>query len=220
MFIDMHSHSASSDDSRANVDQYVQWVLVQRRRGLQVDGIVLTEHRKFDFEKDYTDLARENDVVILKGTEVDTRHGHFLVYGVTPELAHRIDLSDIHMDALELMSVAEEEGAVVAAAHPGRYGIGLYDHLTRGVEFNGLRIVEGLNGGNRRGEQHRADEVLHRGYLSIGGSDAHFVSAIGACLTRFEKRIANEQELVNELRAGRFQAVRLEQTSGISHQNS
>ena len=52
LYLDMHSHSVSSDDSRATVEQYVKWIQVLRKRGHTVDGIVLTEHRKFDFDKD------------------------------------------------------------------------------------------------------------------------------------------------------------------------
>ena len=48
MFLDLHSHSVSSDDSRATVEQYLKWIHVLRKRGFQADGIVLTEHRKFD----------------------------------------------------------------------------------------------------------------------------------------------------------------------------
>ncbi len=62
------------------------------KRGHTVDGIVLTEHRKFDFDKDYSELASQYNVVVLKGSELDTRYGHFLVYGVTQALTpgHRL----------------------------------------------------------------------------------------------------------------------------------
>ena len=86
MYLDMHSHSVSSDDSRATVEQYVKWIQVLRKRGHTIDGIVLTEHRKFDIDKDYSDLAAQYNVLVLKGSELDTRFGHFLVYGVR---AHR-----------------------------------------------------------------------------------------------------------------------------------
>ena len=72
MLLDLHTHSLSSDDSRASVEQYVKWVGVLRRRGVRMDGFVLTEHRKFDFDEDYSVLARDGDVVILKGSELDT----------------------------------------------------------------------------------------------------------------------------------------------------
>ena len=71
-YLDLHTHSVSSDDSRATVEQYARWVGVLRRRGYRVDGFVLTEHRKFDFDRDYGDLAREHQVLILKGPELDT----------------------------------------------------------------------------------------------------------------------------------------------------
>ncbi|MEE8442791.1 MAG: PHP domain-containing protein, partial [Dehalococcoidia bacterium] len=93
MFVDMHCHSVSSDDSRATVEQYLKWVHVLRKRGYQVDGIVLTEHRKFDAAQDYSALSREYDVVVLKGVELDTSHGHFLVYGVNDKLVRAFDFA-------------------------------------------------------------------------------------------------------------------------------
>ena len=112
MLIDLHTHSVSSDDSRATVEQYVKWVGVLRRKGVEIDGFVLTEHRKFDFDKDYSALAEANGVLIMKGSELDTNMGHFLVYGVTRALADAIDFSDVHMDAMELARAAEETGAI------------------------------------------------------------------------------------------------------------
>ena len=110
MFLDLHTHSTSSDDSRATVEQYVKWTGVLRRKGTQIDGFVLTEHRKFDFDKDYSSLAKDNDLLILKGSELDTDSGHFLVYGVTEELAKRVNFGDVHMDAAELVREMESPG--------------------------------------------------------------------------------------------------------------
>ena len=66
MYFDLHCHSVSSDDSRATVEQYLKWIQVLRKRGYTVDGIVLTEHRKFDFDKDYSQLADDYGVIVLK----------------------------------------------------------------------------------------------------------------------------------------------------------
>ena len=63
MFLDLHTHSVSSDDSRATVEQYVKWAGVLRRKGRRIDGFVLTEHRKFDFDADYSSLAADGDVI-------------------------------------------------------------------------------------------------------------------------------------------------------------
>ncbi|MBI4301658.1 MAG: phosphoesterase, partial [Chloroflexi bacterium] len=42
-----------------------------------------------------------------------------------------------------------------------------------------------------------------------GGSDAHHLSDIGSFATLFQRKIGDLQELVAELKAGRFQAVDL-----------
>ena len=210
----MHCHSVSSDDSRATVDQYLKWIQVQRKRGYVIDGIVLTEHRKFDGDEDYSTLAREQDVLVLRGSELDTLYGHFLVYGVTEGLLRAIDFSDVTMDPFRLMALAQEHGAVAIPAHPGRPGIGLCDFMENGVQFPGVRIVETLNGGSRRGENERALDLAQKhGFVGIGGSDAHLVSSIGTCLTRFNSTIGDELELVAALLSGSYTPLRLEDTA-------
>ena len=213
MLLDLHTHSVVSDDSRATVEQYVKWVGVLRRKGFRIDGFVLTEHRTFDFDKDYSTLAHDNDVLILKGAELDTNCGHFLVYGVSEELAARIDFANVAMDAIELLKASLDTGGIAVPAHPGRFGIGLYEFIGNGDDFEAVRVVEHLNGGNRPGEQERAEELIERhGYLGIGGSDSHLVSVIGACMTEFGGDITDEQSLVRELKGGSFRAVRLEES--------
>ena len=216
MFLDLHSHSVSSDDSRATVEQYVKWVQVLRKRGYTVDGFVLTEHRKFDFDKDYSALAEQYGVLILKGSELDTRFGHFLVYGVSEGLANDIDFSDVRMDARELMKAARQHDAVAIPAHPGRFGIGLTEYVQQGEAFPGLDMVEILNGGSRAGENERAEELCQKfGYLGIGGSDAHLTSHIAACLTEFKAPVTNEIQLVDALLSKEFKPVRLEVTAAV-----
>ena len=213
MYLDLHTHSVSSDDSRANVEQYVKWIGVLTKKGHQIDGFVLTEHRKFDFDKDYSELGSENGVLILKGSELDTDMGHFLVYGVTEELTERVDFSNVHMGASKLVEAAEETGAIAIPAHPGRFGIGLSEFTGDGKDFSVLRAAERFNGSNRPGEQERAEEFITKlGLPSTGGSDAHLVSAIGKCMTRFDGEVASELDLVAQLKTGAFEPVWLDDT--------
>ncbi|MBI4336570.1 MAG: PHP domain-containing protein [Chloroflexi bacterium] len=212
-YLDLHCHSVSSDDARATVEQYLKWVQMLRKRGYQVDGIVLTEHRKFDQGIDYSWLSRQYGTTVLKGSELDTRYGHFLVYGVNHHLLQRFNFADVGLDALALMQEAERTGAIAVPAHPGRYGIGLVEHLANGLDLSALRVVEHLNGGSRKGENERADALVQQaGLLGTGGSDAHFVSAIATCLTEFPSPIRSAEELVTALHQGTFRAVRLEET--------
>ena len=213
MYIDMHSHSVASDDSRASVEQYLKWIGAQRKKGFRVDGIVLTEHRQFNSGADYSDLMREHNVLILKGSELDTRYGHFLVYGMNETIATSINLKDVTMDSFRLMSEARSNGAIAIPAHPGRHGIGLAEWMEQGVEFPGVHIVERFNAGNRPEEQDRANKLAEeKGYLGIGGSDAHFVSGIAKGMTWFPDGIGDEKDLVDALLEGNFRPVWLEET--------
>ena len=215
LYLDLHAHSVASDDSRATVEQYLKWVQSLRNKGFRVDGIVLTEHRKFDTASDYSALAKNYGVLVLKGSELDTRYGHFLVYGVTEALFRKVDFSDVHMDPFRLMEAAEETGAIAIPAHPGRAGIGLVEWMRQGVRFPQVRVMERLNFGNRPPEAEAAEKLAQEmGLAGIGGSDAHFVSSIGRCLTRFANGPRNEMDLAEALRAGEFGAVRLDETLG------
>jgi hypothetical protein len=51
------------------------------------------------------------------------------------------------------------------------------------------------------------------GLACVGGSDAHFVSAIGRCLTAFRRPIHSIEDLVQELRSGEYHPVTVEQTA-------
>ena len=213
MYIDMHCHSVSSDDSRATVEGYLKWIQVLRKRGYSLDAIVLTEHRKFDREADYSRLGEQYGVLVLKGSELDTAWGHILVYGVTDELLEAVDFSDIRMDAMELVHQARAHGAVAIPAHPGRVRIGLCEYIGQGAAVDGVGIVEIINGGSRKGENERASELAQaRGYRGIAGSDAHLVSNIGMGVTSFPGRIDNERDLVDALLSGEFTPMWLEES--------
>ncbi len=205
MILDLHAHSIKSDDGRAKVANYCQWI---KAKNVPIDGFVLTEHRQFDFESDYSELAEKNDLVILKGSEVETEYGHVLVFGVTEALTQAFDFTNIHLKLADVLAACAEHGAVAAPCHPGRKRVGMWAHIdTYGVPA-GVRIVETYNGGSRDNEDAVAQAMAEeQGYLGIGGSDAHIVSHIGRCATRFPSPIRTEGELVAALQAEQFEAV-------------
>ncbi len=212
-YLDLHCHSVASDDSRATVEQYLKFVQVLRKRGYTIDGIVLTEHRKFDFDADYSQLASNYGVMVLKGAELDTRFGHMLVYNITPGLGKDIDFGDVKMDGHILIEAARHHGALVVPAHPGRFGIGLVEYMEQGEVFDDLSIVERVNAGSKPEENERAEDLCQRmGYLGIGGSDAHLASHIGRAVTEFNANIHNERELVEALMSGDFRPMYIQET--------
>jgi len=205
VILDLHTHSVKSDDGRAKVENYCQWI---RSRDLPVDGFVLTEHRQFDLESDYAALAEKFDLCILKGSEVETEYGHVLLFGVTSKLLAAFDFSSIRVPLATVLSAADELGAVAVPCHPGRKTVGMFAHIDELGVPEGVRIVEIYNGGSRDNEDQIAREWTGKlGYLGIGGSDSHIVSHIGRCVTEFPADIADESELVEALRAEEFEAI-------------
>ena len=72
----------------------------------------------------------------------------------------------------------------------------------------GVRIVEVKNGGSRGDEDQIAQRLATRfDYLGIGGSDAHIVSQIGRCSTRFPGPVTSEAALVEALRTEDLEAL-------------
>lgn len=213
-YLDLHAHSTdASDDAGGTVEGYLKWIAARRKRGDRIDGIVLTEHRQFDPTVRYDELAERYEVTVLLGAELETDVGHVLVYGLTPALARRFDFADVALPHGELLAAVRDEGGAAVPAHAGRPRIGLWDHAERGdVAFELVGAVEALNGGSSDEENGRAGRlVAEHGLASVGGSDAHFVSAIGRCLTAFERPVTSIEELVEELRAGRVRALTADQ---------
>ena len=205
MILDLHTHSIKSDDGRAKVQNYCQWI---RTREIPIDGFVLTEHRQFDAESDYSSLAREFGLTILKGSEVETEYGHVLVFGVTEALTRAFDFADIHLPLARVIEACELHGAVPVPCHPGRRRVGMSAHLQEFGTPEGVRIVEIYNGGSRGDEDAVAQAMAAElGYLGIGGSDAHIVSHVGRCATRFPTAVSDERELAEALMAEEFEAV-------------
>jgi hypothetical protein len=68
--------------------------------------------------------------------------------------------------------------------------------------------VEVLNGGSRKGEDDRSMQLVRTyGYRAVGGSDSHLVSLIALCATRFEAEIRSIEDLVRELKEGKYEPV-------------
>ena len=205
--LDLHCHSEASEDSRAPVEAYLNWIKL-RHVERPLDGIVLTEHRQFNRNGDYRALEDRFGVMVLRGSEVETNYGHVLVFGVNDDILRRFDFTNIRLDAQELVNEVARMGGIAVPCHPGRPNIGLYEHYQVNPPLENVVAVELLNGGSRKGEDDRSEELIRRfGYAATGGSDSHLVSLIGLCATRFEAYIRSIDDLVRELKTGRYEPV-------------
>lgn len=208
MILDLHSHSIVSDDGRAKVENYCQWV---RRKALPLDGFVLTEHRLFDDGSDYRALEDEFGLLILKASEVETDYGHVLVFGVSDDLRAAFDFGHVGLSLETVVAESERHGAIAVPCHPGRPKVGMCAHIEARGKVAGVRVIETRNGGSRGNENELAAALAERnGWARIGGSDSHIVSHIGRCATRLPDGIRDMGGLVAALRAGECEAVALE----------
>jgi predicted metal-dependent phosphoesterase TrpH len=205
--LDLHSHSEASEDSRAPLAAYLNWLKL-RRAERPVDGIVLTEHRQFNGDADYRALEDQFGIMVLKASEVETDYGHVLVFGVTDAMTRRFDFANVRLPAQEVIDEVARMGGIAIPCHPGRPNVGLCEHYASKPPLKNVVAVEVLNGGSRKGEDERSEELVRQcGYAAIGGSDSHLVSLIGLCATRFEANIRSIDELVQELQTGAYEPV-------------
>jgi len=207
MILDLHLHSELSDDSRAPVEAYLK--LLQRKRAERpVDGIVLTEHRQFDPSRDYRALEDRYGLLILNAAEVETDYGHVLVYGVNADILARFDFTNVRLPAQEVITEVARLGGVALPCHPGRPNVGLCAHYETKPVLEGVIAVEALNGGSRRGEDARVQDLIREhGYAAFGGSDSHLVSFVGLCATEFDDEIRDMDGLVTALKSRRYRPV-------------
>jgi len=207
MILDLHTHSDASEDSRAPVESYLKW-LVRKRPLLPIDGIVLTEHRQWNPHADYRALEDKYGLLILRGAEVETDYGHVLVYGVNDAITRRFDFTNVRLPAAELIPAVSALGGIAAPCHPGRPTIGLCAHYEDKPPLEGIVAVEALNGGSRRGENERVQQLIaDHGYGAFGGSDSHLVSFIGICATEFECAVRTIEDLVSALQGGGYRPI-------------
>ena len=205
MILDLHSHSIVSDDGRAKVENYCQWI---RRKEIPLDGFVLTEHRLYDDVSDYRSLEDEFGLLILKASEVETDYGHVLVFGVNPDLRAAFDFGQIGLSLHTVVQESERCGGIAVPCHPGRTRVGMCAHVEERGSVEGVQVIETLNGGSRGTENEDALALADlQGYHKMGGSDSHIVSHIGRCGTAFTNDINEMADLVSALQAGEFKAI-------------
>jgi hypothetical protein len=128
-------------------------------------------------------------------------------------IVREFDLKNVHLSGRELIQAMEETGGIGIPAHPGRRHIGLVEHLENGYDIGRqLRAAEQLNGGSSRQENARAQQLVEdRKLFGIGGSDAHFVSAVGKFMTEFSRPLRTVQDLVEHLFSGEYRPITLEE---------
>jgi len=103
-------------------------------------------------------------------------------------------------------------GGLILAGSTAWAGEGITDEFAKAIREGsvGLDFTEISGTFEQNGQSF--DLAKEHGLLTVGGSDAHFVSALGRCVTEFDVPVTTNEELVAALRSGAFRPVRIEDT--------
>ena len=206
MKIDLHIHTAP-----LSACSYIDPLeLVKETRRLKLDGICLTEHQVIWDPAEVDQLSRDAGIRIFRGSEFTTNQGDILVFGFYEDIKELLIIQ-------ELRDIVTAAGGYMIAAHPFRgfktFGIGqLQMTVDQACKRKVLEFVDAVEIGNGKlspDENEMAGKVAEKlGLPGTGGSDAHRVDEIATWVTDFEKDIKDEGDLLRELHAGRFKAVK------------
>jgi predicted metal-dependent phosphoesterase TrpH len=226
MLIDLHTHTrVYSSDAILNPDE-----LIELSKNARLDGICLSEHDAFwDFDAVRT-LSKRHEFLVLPAIEVSTDHGHMLCFGLgqytlTPGVWSSRRFSG-NVDALELRQDVERAEGAMIAAHPYRRFMyaglqgdeGYYASLERArrnpafARCHGLERINGRASAKENSFSGNLCDLM--GLPGSGGTDSHDPLDVGRCATKFDRRIDGLDDLIVELRAGRFRALRLARDEG------
>jgi predicted metal-dependent phosphoesterase TrpH len=205
MRVDLHVHTSP----RSPCSSLIPQELIQEARRLKLDGVCLTEHQVVWDRQAVDKLAQEGGIKIFRGNEFTTNQGDILVFGYEKDIRGLLTIQELYDE------VKTVEGFMIAA-HPFRgfktFGISqlqlTVEQACKRTVFNFVDAIEIKNGRLSDEENEMALNVAAQlGLRGTAGSDAHKPAEVGKWVTDFEAEIQNEEELVEELRAGRFTIV-------------
>jgi hypothetical protein len=217
---DLHAHTMHSDgfqcaDGRGGNGPCAAHLVASaaERRGL--DFAAVTDHNTTSHHHGLVELqARHPDLLVLRGQEVTTFHGHANVFGTSEVIDFRIGHPGV--TAASVFGHARRLGALVAINHPGREtgetctGCGWDAPHTDYTLVDAIEVVNGRNvSGPTAGEPfwHARLNEGHR-LTGIGGGDDHGGatrqgSAVGTPTTVIHAEGLSEAALLAGIRAGR-----------------
>jgi predicted metal-dependent phosphoesterase TrpH len=192
MIIDPHIHSTFSGDSSASVRDIVKY---SQKIGL--DAIAIADHNtlkgSMNALKEFKNLK---EFVIIPSMEISTNKGHIVALGITEEIQSNMGPDDT-------VEAIRELGGIAVAAHPFvRYRDGLLSRIDDldidAMETLNSRYIFGYS--NWKARKWAEDRDIPQ----VGASDAHFLGAIGSCVTEIEADY-NVESILNEILSGKTQ---------------
>ena len=174
MIIDPHIHSVYSGDATGTPRE-----IVKKARKIGLDAIAIADHNSLKGSQIALKEVKEfKDLIIIPSMELTTSKGHIVALGINEEIKKGLTPE-------ETMEKIQEAGGVSIVPHPFvRYRDGLLARTSTlkmdAIETLNSRYIFGYS--NWRAKKLAQEENIPE----IGSSDAHFVGAIGSCVTKVQ----------------------------------
>lgn len=174
MILDPHIHSTYSSDSTAKPRD-----IIKRAKAIGLDAIAIADHNTIKGSLVTIAEAKDfDDFVVMPAMEVTSSKGHIVALGIKEEVEQGLTPE-------ETVEKIREFGGIAVAAHPFvKYRAGLCEY----VKDLDIDAIETLNSRYIFGYSNWKAKNLaaKRNLPEIGSSDAHFLRAIGSCVTEIE----------------------------------
>lgn len=185
--MDLHVHTCYSEDASTTLKEVIQYA---EKKGL--NGVAITDHNSLGGARK---LAKESQLIVIPGLEVETKQGHVLALNVTTPIPSKLSLT-------ETVEQIHENGGTAIVAHP--YAAFKGRIKREAAQNSKLDAVEVINAASfpfftatRLGK--RLAERLN--LPQTGGSDAHHANEIGTAYT-LVKANPNVDDVIEAIRKG------------------
>ncbi|HEX7467097.1 MAG TPA: PHP domain-containing protein [Methanobacterium sp.] len=180
MILDPHIHSTYSSDSSASPRD-----IVRKAKAIGLDAIAVADHNTIKGSMATFEEAKDfKDFIVVPGMEISSSKGHIVALGINEDVKPGLSPE-------ETVESIRGLGGIAVAAHPFvSYREGLCDY----VKDLDIDAIETLNSRYIFGYSNwRAKNLaIKRNIPEIGSSDAHFLEAIGSCVTELEADFSYE----------------------------
>ncbi|OEU64152.1 MAG: hypothetical protein BA870_07425 [Desulfuromonadales bacterium C00003094] len=183
MKFDLHIHSKYSYDSLLRPDTIIK---VAKKKGL--DGVAVTDHNTIRGGVEASKVNKDDDFVVIVGSEIKTEYGDVIGLFLTDEIRSRV--------FADVVDEIRNQGGLTVLAHPFRKGIVFPIDLLGHVD-----LIEGFNARSPKNLNQKAIELARDCRIPVtAGSDAHlgFEIGMGRAVTRTQTLDGDEVRCVLE----------------------
>ncbi len=129
--IDLHMHTHYSSDATTTLRQVVQYA---KKRGL--DGVAITDH---DTLLGALRLARQRDLLVIPGMEIETTKGHILAMDIGEHFGEALDTELTFSTVIE--KIHEADGTAVVAHPASMLKSGLGNKILSETDIDAIEVV-------------------------------------------------------------------------------